>query len=299
MRYYSEAGQDYGAWSRNFHMHFGYFRFGMNPLSLEPMLEEMSRQVLGRLGLPAAKPARILDMGCGLGATIRLAAREHPFWHMDGLTIVPWQLDHARQLSAGTVGEDRIRFIEGNYTATPFPDASYDGLYAIESACHDVGYAKAGFLREAARLVKPGGRLVVADGFQKGTQTMMAPLRWAFGQVCANWALESFAEIECFLQEMKQAGFVIERVEEASYRIAPSVAQIPWVTLRFLGTQLAATRLRLGKVRWGHLLACVLAPLVGMARHRFGYYLITARKLPPTVPGETFPTPAIAKPSYA
>jgi hypothetical protein len=28
VRYYSEASQDYGAWSRNFHMHFGYFRFG-------------------------------------------------------------------------------------------------------------------------------------------------------------------------------------------------------------------------------------------------------------------------------
>src|SRR6476620_11007024 len=48
--YYTEAGMDYRAWSRNFNMHFGFYRWGMNPLSLESMLEEMSRQVFRRLG---------------------------------------------------------------------------------------------------------------------------------------------------------------------------------------------------------------------------------------------------------
>jgi len=40
--YYTEAGMDYRAWSRNFNMHFGFYRLGMNPLALESMLEEMS-----------------------------------------------------------------------------------------------------------------------------------------------------------------------------------------------------------------------------------------------------------------
>jgi len=62
--YYTEAGMDYRAWSRNFNMHFGFYRWGMNPLALERMLEEMSRQVFGRLGLRDGM--RVLDLGCGL-----------------------------------------------------------------------------------------------------------------------------------------------------------------------------------------------------------------------------------------
>lgn len=107
---------------------------------------------------------------------------------------------------------------------------------------------------------------------------MVFPLRWAFEKVCKNWALETFAELELFLDCLKEEGFHIEDVEDASYRIAPSVAHIPRVTAQFLVAQLVANRLQLGRVRWGHLLACVLAPLVGMARSRFGYYLVTARK---------------------
>jgi hypothetical protein len=51
------------------------------------------------------------------------------------------------------------------------------------------------------------------------------------------------------------------------------------VTARFLAARLMKERLRLNRVRWGHVLACVLSPLIGMARTRFGYYLITARKV--------------------
>ena len=39
--YYTEAGADYAAWSPEFNMHFGYFRWGMNPFDRERMLEQM------------------------------------------------------------------------------------------------------------------------------------------------------------------------------------------------------------------------------------------------------------------
>ena len=35
-RYYEEAGPDYAAWSPHFNMHFGFFRWGMNPFNREP-----------------------------------------------------------------------------------------------------------------------------------------------------------------------------------------------------------------------------------------------------------------------
>ena len=43
-RYYEEAGPDYAAWSPHFNMHFGFFRWGMNPLKREAMLEQIDRK---------------------------------------------------------------------------------------------------------------------------------------------------------------------------------------------------------------------------------------------------------------
>jgi len=276
--YYSETGQDYAAWSRNFNMHFGYFRWGVNPFALERMLDEMTRQVLLRLDLDLDKENRLLDMGCGLGASARFAVRESSGLSIDGLTLVPWQVEQARRLATEEGLDGSARFFQGDYTAAPFAEGTYDGVYAVESACHAAGYDKEDFVREAARLVKPGGRLVLADGFLKGTRKMNRLVQWCADTACRNWALETFGEIDCFTDCLKRNGFDVVRVEDISWRIAPSVMHIPWVTARFLFKELFKTRLRMNRVRWGHIVACVLAPIIGMARTRFGYYLITARK---------------------
>lgn len=276
--YYSEAGPDYAAWSPGFHMHFGYYRRGLSPFAREEMLNEMTRQVLSRLEIDRDRPHRLLDMGCGLGASTRLAASERPGARVDGITLVPWQVAEARRRTAERGLSGRARFFQDDYTAAPFPGASYDGIFAIESACHASGWDKAAFVREAARLVKPGGRLVVADGFLKGTGPMNPLLGWCYRLVCTNWMLETFAEIHAFRGCLERHGFSSIKVEDASWRIAPSVLHVPWVTARFLARQLVESRLRLTRARWGHVLACVLSPVVGMARRRFGYYLVTATK---------------------
>jgi hypothetical protein len=77
-QYYSEAGPDYAAWSREFNMHFGYYRAGANPLHRESMLEQMNAEVLARLHLNDVAEPRLLDLGCGLGATLRSFARRLP-----------------------------------------------------------------------------------------------------------------------------------------------------------------------------------------------------------------------------
>ena len=85
-RYYEEAGPDYAAWSSRYNMHFGFFRWGMNPFRREAMLEQMNQEILRRLHLnreaETRVPARILDMGCGLGATLRSFARRLPWTHL-------------------------------------------------------------------------------------------------------------------------------------------------------------------------------------------------------------------------
>jgi hypothetical protein len=98
-QYYSEAGPDYAAWSRGFNMHFGYYRLGANPLNREAMLEQMNVEVLARLRVDGIAEPQLLDLGCGLGATLRSFARRQPTASLLGVTRVPWQVEHACALN--------------------------------------------------------------------------------------------------------------------------------------------------------------------------------------------------------
>ena len=282
VRYYSEASQDYEAWSPGFNMHFGYWRPWLNPFRLETMLDEMTRQVLTRLEVDREATGKLLDMGSGLGGPARLVARETAGLRVHAVTIVEWQTKHARELAIQGGAGARVQFVQADYTATPWPEGTYDGAYAIESACHADGGDKAAVIREAARVIRPGARFVVADGFLKHGRPMFPWFRWCYRKVCRNWAVEDFAQLDLFVDVLRRSGFDGIRVEEISYRIAPSVMHIPTVTARFLVRELWKSGWRLGSVRWGHLLACVLSPVVGMARSRFGYFLITAKKPEPS-----------------
>ena len=61
IEYYSQAGMDYEPWSRQFNMHFGYYRFGLNPFNRERMLDEMNHQVINQLQLNTANKNQLLD----------------------------------------------------------------------------------------------------------------------------------------------------------------------------------------------------------------------------------------------
>src|SRR5215813_1441756 len=106
VRYYSEAGPDYAAWSPSFNMHFGYWAWGLNPFDREAMLERTNGEVVARLDVGSGA-SHVADLGCGLGATARHLTRRYLRARVTGLTIVPWQVEQARRL-----GSERIDFVE-------------------------------------------------------------------------------------------------------------------------------------------------------------------------------------------
>src|ERR1700674_331345 len=185
--YYTEAGSDYRAWSKQYNMHFGMFRKGMNPFNLEKMLERMNYEVLKLLQLDPVRPQRVLDMGCGLGATARYAASMCSNLNVSGITIVPWQAEQAAELARSSPDSEKIAILAGNYTATPFPNTSFDGVYALESSCYAPGHSKESLLREMYRVLKPGGRFAVADAFLKTMRGMNPFTRHCYRALCKCW----------------------------------------------------------------------------------------------------------------
>jgi ubiquinone/menaquinone biosynthesis C-methylase UbiE len=273
--YYTDAGMDYRAWSPRFNMHFGYWRRGLGPLALEPQLDEMSRQVFQRLAL--ADGQRVLDLGCGVGTPARLLASEHAV-AVTAVTKVEWQIAMARRLSADLAPRGSVEWVQGDFTALALPAASHDAAFSIEASCHAPGGSKEALVREVARVLRPGGRFVVADGFLKRSDRMPRWYARIMRIMVHGWAVEQFADLGLFTAALARHGLRVEAVEDVSWRIAPSVLHVPRVTLQFLFKELILERQPLNATRRGHIKACVLSPLIGLGRRWFGYHLVTARR---------------------
>jgi SAM-dependent methyltransferase len=280
-RYYEEAGPDYAAWSPGFNMHFGFFRWGMNPFQREALLEQMNQEILCRLHLDDESstrvPARILDMGCGLGATLRSFARRLPRVDLNGITLAPWQLERGRHLNRSCPEGGCISLTLGDYERTTFPTASFDAVYAIESSCYAHGANKSAFLQEAHRLLRPGGRIVVADGFL-GRGKLRGPQKSIYRKVCECWVIDTLGEVDQFTRELERIGFQDIVVEQTQARVTPSVLHVPWVTLKFLLTTVVFGERKMSRARWNNVLAPILLPFVSFPVGPVAYYIISAMR---------------------
>ena len=258
-------------------MHFGYYRFGMNPFRREPMLDEMNQQVFSHLQLKE-EDILIYDLGCGMAAACRSFAKRFPGKKIKGVTIVPWQIDFANELNRQVGASPDIELILGDYTQLAFSDNSADGVYALESCCHCEGLDKGAFVSEMMRVLKPGKRFVIVDGFIKNDpSTFGSLLKYCYNQIIKGWALPSFPHLGLLTQAVKKAGGDQIEVKDFSFRVAPSVMHAPFTVLFFLIKKMLKGE-KLNPVRIGHLKACLLGLVLGMHRGQFSYCLISGIK---------------------
>ncbi len=94
------------------------------------------------------------------------------------------------------------------------------------SSSYDKGKHKKAFLTETYRTLKPGARLVVADGFTK-TKQYSGLFRYCYRKVCDGWALEDFANIDDFVATLQSLGFKDIVVEDAAWQVAPNIGFMP------------------------------------------------------------------------
>jgi tocopherol O-methyltransferase len=198
--YYRDTENAYkDSWDLNnsLAIHYGYWDDKVNsfPQSLIRMNEVM-------MDAAAIKSTNIiLDAGCGVGGSSIFLASVLGC-KVTGITLSERQVEQAHANAKDKNVEELVDFKQMNYCKTPFPDASFDVVWGCESICY--ADTKEDFIKEAYRLLKPGGRLVVADGFVTDFENNDNPIirNWLDG-----WQVNYLETPQRFERFMQQAGF--------------------------------------------------------------------------------------------
>ena len=107
----------------------------------------------------AGDPRDVLDLGCGTGMLAIAIARSSERARVTGIDGDPQIL----RLARAKAGSDGVTYAEGPADALPFEDASFDRVVTSLLLHHLVPPVKRAALAEARRVLRPGGRLHVAD----------------------------------------------------------------------------------------------------------------------------------------
>ena len=128
-------------------------------------LPECSRSFAGignpHLIGPLQAGETVLDIGCGAGMDLMLAARRiGPNGKAIGIDMTPEMRDRARS-AAEILGLGQVEVVEGDATSLPLPDASVDVV--ISNGVLNLVPEKEKAFADIVRILRPGGRLHLAD----------------------------------------------------------------------------------------------------------------------------------------
>jgi len=155
--------------------------------------------------------ARVADAGCGYGATARRLGRER------GASVVGYTLSAAQAQVAAADPVAGVEVRVGDWLKNDLPDASCDAVIAIESVSHmpDPGAVFA----EAARVLRPGGRLVVCDWLARERRSGWRD-RLLLEPICREGRLPAMGTATEYGALLARAGLRVESFADESRRVS-------------------------------------------------------------------------------
>jgi cyclopropane fatty-acyl-phospholipid synthase-like methyltransferase len=155
------------------------------------------------LGDPAI---RLLDLGCGLGASLIRLAGLLPRATGVGVTLSPRQAARARELVAGATLGTRVRCLEADYLELADDLGTFDLAFAIEAFVHTPNAAA--FFASVARRLRPGGQLIICDDFQSRAARGAGEERW-LELIRRGWAVNTLSSPTAASELARQSGFAL------------------------------------------------------------------------------------------
>ena len=146
----------------NLALHMGYYEDNGKEISHEESLLKLNEIVSDTAKL--RKGDLVLDAGCGAGGSSIWWAKNKGC-KVKGISLVDDEIVLAKKVSEDKKIDNMVSFETMDITNLKFDKESFDVVIAIESLCYVID--KYNFLKEAFRVLKKGGRLVISDYFSR------------------------------------------------------------------------------------------------------------------------------------
>jgi len=198
-------------------LHYGVFNRGDEPLDVA------TAELTARMAAAAqfTEGLSVLDVGCGTGAPAATMARRHGV-SVTGITTSAVGVAAATRRAQEAGLTDAVRFEQRDGTDNGFADESFDRVWALESS--HLMRARERLIRECARVLKPGGRLVLCDIIRhreipfsevRARRKDFATLREAFGDA-------HMEPLEDYRRHAEANGLVVDQLDDLTQATLPT-----------------------------------------------------------------------------
>ena len=203
-------------------------------------VDELIADRAARLQADRETPLHVVDLGCGVGATLcRIAARS-PSIHGTGVSISEPQVAMAHERIGAFRFTERLRAVHGDFCELPQGLTPAGLAYSIEAFVHAKN--PSAYFHESARLVQPGGMLIVCDDFIANARVASEPTAqkwlerfrrgWVVGSLLDGAELDAIAREHGFEpEETIDLSEYQEMNRPRDYAIAALMRTLGWLPI--------------------------------------------------------------------
>ena len=271
IEYYDHSWFDYSyVWAtrNNLAIHFGYYDEDHNTHDLA--VANLNRVLAGHADIQPGH--RVLDAGCGIGGSAIWLA-ENRDAEVVGITPVPSQIRRGVRSVARRNLNHKIDLIRGDYSSIEYAENSFDVVWAMESLCH--APSKQDVYHEFFRVLKPGGRLVIAE-YMRGGRPLEDDDEQLIHDWLRSWAIPDIDTDEEHFDAVSNAGFENIVNRDVTENVRPSLRRLYGMTL--IGTPLDYLLKKLGFRRRSSNVVGAQKQYIALRKKIWHYSILTARK---------------------